>query len=517
MLLLALLFSVSIDLNIDFTLQPRQLELFRLYEEGDALVIGNGGSRGGAKSHGGRALMLFRRLKYENSGGLIIRKTLDDLRDNHIRPLLREYPWIDDYYHKQEKIISLPNGSFIRFISSDNYDDIFKLYGKEFADIFVDQAEQFSQEQLEFLSTINRWTLNHNITPKMLWTFNPGNIGHAYLKRVFVERDFTGNERPSDFAFLRTYGWDNVEWARRALKQDNSTAKEYYSWSDEKRFNYFIQRTAYGRKLNQLPDSQRKAQLLGDFDVFEGQFFSMWRRDKHIIPSMNPPEGSLIKGGLDYGQRTVLEVQFRTNRGQIVNFAESFTEDIPPADRANLIADLLIERKLNAVHIVYDTNMDQDLENYTGYNKTPIYIFRTVLRNRMGDNAPIMTKVSKHTTDQRGYRAICNEAFKQYLSWQRRDDGTYIRTPRFYSTRDCKYLNQTIPLLIHDPLSVEGLDFIRKGQFIQDPYDAAKYALMELYDPKKVHQEQPKQWYDDILKSTPQDKKPAWKDPFKVG
>lgn len=462
-----------------------------MYESGTASIIGYGGARGGAKSHGGRELMLIRRWKYANTPCFIIRKTLDDLRDNHIRPMLKEHPMLSDWYNKQEKVITLPNGSWIRFISSDNYDDIFKLYGKEAADIFVDQSEQFSQEQLEFLTTINRCTSNIDITPKMLWTFNPGNIGHAYHRRVFIDKDFEGNEHPQEFAFLQAYGWDNVEWVRKSLLRDKISVTNFYTWDSDKRFSYFISESDYGRKLDRLPDSQRKAQLLGDWDVFEGQFLSMWRRDLHIVPPMTEiPQEFNRAGVIDYGERTVLLCGFRDFEGRIVTFAECYSEAQTPQERFLAMADMLTERGLHKLLIYCDTNMYLDLKNYTGYDKTQEQIAQEVFRAKMGDNAPILLKVSKATTDKRGYRVVCNEAVKSALYW-RKDNGTLTERPKTVVTSDCKMLIKTAPLLLHDPDSVDGLDFVQ-GKAIDDPYDAWKMLLMALHTPYAEVKVQPK-------------------------
>ena len=436
--------------------------------------------------------MLSRRFAFPETNGFIIRRTLDDLRDNHIRPLLREYPALANWYNKQEKVLNFPNGSWTRFISSDNYDDIFLLYGKEAADVFVDQAEQFTQEQLEFLQTINRCTTNIDITPKMLFTFNPGNVGHAHLKRVFLERDYTGNEVAEDYGFIRAYGWDNVEWCRRALRDDGITDGEFYGWASEKRRTYFITRSDYGNKLNALPDSQRQAELDGSFDVFEGQFFSMWRRDVHIIDAIRKPENPdwPIVGCIDYGQRSVMEVQFRDYAGRIINFAECWTEYETPAERFNAMADTLLERELFGIKLLYDTNMDINLKYYTGYDKMPSTIAREVFRDRMGANAPRLQVVSKATTDKRGYRVVANEAVKQALSWRRGTDGNLEMYPQFVVTRDCVKLISTMPVLIADPTSPDGLDFDQKVG-CDDPYDACKMALLDLRTPREKVQKKP--------------------------
>ena len=55
-------------------------------------------------------------------------------------------------------------------------------------------------------------TSNRVFTPKIIWTCNPGNVGHDYVKRVMLDREFSDNEQPGpNFDYLQGYGWDNVE------------------------------------------------------------------------------------------------------------------------------------------------------------------------------------------------------------------------------------------------------------------------------------------------------------------
>lgn len=481
------------NLEINLKLQPVERQLFKTYESSSATTIGLGGARGGTKSHCGRTLMIYRRFKFPKTSAVIIRKTLDDLRDNHIRMItLLEFPFMREWYNKQEKLLTFPNGSFIRFISSDDYDDIFQHYGKEFADVYIDQAEQFGQEQLEFIKTLNRCTTNDDIIPKTLLTFNPGGMGHTYLKRIFIQRDFEGNEDPGDYEFIRAYGWDNAIWSRKSLNADGLSFQDYYGWDSEKRKSYFVSRSDYGAKLNTLPDSQRRAQLDGDFDVFEGQFFEMWRDSLHVIPAFDLHDPAFRKvfdeweklGTIDYGERTALEIQCRDHEGRIVNFAESYTTSLIPSDRFNLMADLLIELNLFKLSIQYDTNMEYSLKHYSGAEHSPAEIAMEVFRQRMGDNAPILYVVSKASTDKRGYRVVCNEAVIEMLAWKRDERGILTQSPKLFVTENCKHLRRTIVTLQRDKDSFDGLDFHDTiGE--DDPYDALKMCVVALQTPRQ--------------------------------
>ena len=43
----------------------------------------------------------------------------------------------------------------------------------------------------------------------MYYTCNPGNVGHAWVKRLFIDRCYTAAERPEDYAFIPARIYDN--------------------------------------------------------------------------------------------------------------------------------------------------------------------------------------------------------------------------------------------------------------------------------------------------------------------
>lgn len=495
------------EINCRFRVQPKQEEFFDSYNDRPETIYGLGGSRGGSKSWIIRNLMLQRRLKYARTPGVIIMKLYDDLLDNHIRPMLSENPQLAKHFNKNEKILTLPNGSFIRFISAEHYDDIFKLYGKEFADVMVDQSEKFFPEQLEFLNTVNRCTTNDEIVPKQAWSFNPGGPGHAFHKRLFIKREFINNELATNYYFLKMQGWDNVRWVGPWLKEQGITEDDYYDlYSDEERFQLFIAHSSYGQKLFSLDDSKRRAQLYGDFDVFEGQFFDMWRDEYHrLSPQFKggaPPEGWPVLGGMDYGQQTVLELLTRDYEGNIIVFGESSSDHNVPDERFTRMAKLLMERKLYRLEIVCDTNMTISLEHIYGSKRTPLDIAEEVFKREMGDKAPILTIVAKHSVDKNSYRIACNETTKSYLGWQIGPDGKLTQKPRLYISDDCPGLLRTLPDLMYPDANKvgarkDGLDFDDK-QSIDHWYDAMKMPMMVLYTPRKVEKEVIKS-YDELV------------------
>ena len=270
---------------IDIPLQPKQDDLLDLVETSPATWIGYGGSRGGAKSHGARAVMLLRRLKYPGTRGLIFRRKYKDLWGNHITPLFEQFPFMRDWYNTQNRELTLPNRSAILFGYAEHSGDIKDFQGQSFMDIAADEATHLEENELVFLKTCNRWPGQPDRMCKMILTCNPANVGHAFIKRVFIDREYHENENAEDYAFLQARAWDNIEWARSILSQLGMSEADYYSWPEEQRFQMFVEKTDYGRTLNRIPQALGVGHLLGDWHQFAGQYFSIFNRAKHVIPA----------------------------------------------------------------------------------------------------------------------------------------------------------------------------------------------------------------------------------------
>jgi hypothetical protein len=204
-------------------------------------------------------------------------------------------------WHEGKKKFSLPNGSEIHCMFAENQQEVDqKFWGPEFYDIMVDQAEQFSEQELITIKTANRWPNAMVGECKTGLFFNPGGVGTEFLRRVFAQRRFHDQERSEDFSFIHLFGWDNYVW----FEPLGISAREFYALPDGLlkgevceygaegdgpdyaccRFHLFIHRTAEGRKLNALPSSLRSGHLLGSFDSFAGQYFAgVWDESKIIL------------------------------------------------------------------------------------------------------------------------------------------------------------------------------------------------------------------------------------------
>jgi phage terminase large subunit len=293
-------------LPIELILQPKQLELGKLiYKTGpDAPTwIGGGGARAGGKSGGLRRIMLDRRQNRPGTAGVILRRTYKDVNENHIQKYQSEFPELMQYWRATDLEFRFPNGSRLCFRHADNQQAVDQAFwGPEWYDIFVDQAEQFSEHELTIIKSSNRWAGAPENDCKTALFFNPGGVGTEFLRRIFHQKRFHGGEKSKDYAFVHLFGWDNFVW----FETLGLTPKQFYAIqgmckADEERpdsmccrFHMFVNLTAEGRKLNALPQSLRAGHLLGSFDSFAGQYFAgVWDESKLILTAQQ--EAKLIQ------------------------------------------------------------------------------------------------------------------------------------------------------------------------------------------------------------------------------
>lgn len=284
-------------------LQPKQEQLLRacLDRRPNApTVLGYGGSRGAAKSGGVRRIALALATQHPGITVWLVRRVWDDLKKDHLDPLFKiEFPELQQYYRTMDKELRLPNGSAIFFIhAGDPGRSMRKARGPQAHYIFLEQAEEFSGEEIQAFDGSNRAP---NVKPgfcKKILTFNPGGIGTNYLRRVMWLRQFHDDEDPAAFAFIQAYGWDNYEWFRALNIVDEWTfyhseewqRDEEFEWrgerlfTNQRRFVAFVEQTDFGRKLAQLPPSQRIGELLGSFKKFAGQYYAdVWEESAVIL------------------------------------------------------------------------------------------------------------------------------------------------------------------------------------------------------------------------------------------
>ena len=234
--------------------------------------IAYGGARGGGKSWSVRKKAMLLCLRYAGIRILVLRRTFPELRENHILPMLVDLKDVATY-RETDKSFSFPNGSRLRFGYCDTEKDVLQYQGQEFDVIFIDEATQFTEYQF---STLTACLRGANSFPKRMYlTCNPGGVGHFWVKRLFVDKQYKDSEKSDDYTFIRASVYDN-----KALTEKDA---------------------GYVSMLENLPDGLRQAWLDGDWDVLEGRYFTEFDRALHVVEPFAIPREWDRYFAMDYG------------------------------------------------------------------------------------------------------------------------------------------------------------------------------------------------------------------------
>jgi len=417
-------------------------------------VLFYGGAKGGGKSHLIRVREIARRLKYPNTRGLIVRKTYPELLSNHIRKSFQEYPVLKEWYNKAEKVINYPNGSITEFSYLKSTDDVYTYQGREYEDISIDEVTQHEEETFKVLRTSLR-TTRKDIKPTMLLTGNPGGVGHSWVKRIFIDRQFRPGENPEDFDFVQAFVQDNPA----LLDADPE----------------------YVKRLEDLPEHLKKAYLEGDWNIFAGLAFPELSYHTHLIdPFTLPPETKYYAGfdpGYTHPYGFVLLGVVPEGTAYVVGYlskSQQLTREIK-----DQLTELLTGKTLY-IHSGHDLW-------YPGRGGGASQFEEFV---KLGMNNFIKAKIDRKS----GVRQI-----RKYINPRNYPDGK----PRLFFFRNCVEVFNNVASMQLDPkdpedvLKVDADDYGMNGD---DLYDAFRYALMSrVFPPEKTEKKTPREEFMEWL------------------
>ncbi len=308
--------SASVDLG---TLNPKQERFYK----STAKYTAYGGARGGGKTHAVRVKAISGALFYPGIRILIIRRTYSELQHNHIEPILKMIPQPQvGVYNIQLHQIYFTNGSTIIFGHFNSYNSAFQEYqGQEYDWIFIDEATQFTEQEFRLLGGCLRGV--NQFPKKMFLTCNPGGVGHRWVKRLFVDRDFKTdcenpeeNEDPNDYEFIQ------------ATVDDNTALMKSEGGRD------------YLKQLSQLPENIRAAHRYGDWDGLSGNYFPEFSEGKHTCEAFPVPRWWRRYRALDYGLDMLACYWFAVDdTGRAWCYRELKQKDLVVSDAARMILE----------------------------------------------------------------------------------------------------------------------------------------------------------------------------------
>ena len=394
-----------------------------------------GGARGGGKSWALRRKLVGLCLNYPSIRCLLIRRTYGELKSNHVFPLLKEYGSFITF-SESEKVIIFPNGSriFLGYCSSDR--DLLRYQGQEYDIIAIDEATQISEHQF---ATFRACLRGVNDFPKRMYlTCNPGGVGHAWVKRLFIDRDFRHNEDPIEYNFIPALVYDN----EILLESDPS----------------------YIKQLKSLPHKLRDAWLNGKWDVFEGQFFSEFNEEIHTIDATAIPKNVRHFIAFDYGfdMLAVLLLSYDAD-GILYVEREMCCSNLTLSEAAHKIVQFT-----NGVYIEYAVASPDLWNRRQDSGKSGFEIMQSVK-----GMPPMLAADDRRIA---GWRVL-----KDFLS-------PYSQCPKLLISKSCCELIHSMQSLLCDKNRIE--DASSNPHSITHSPEALRYAVMSRFDNVFVQKEE---------------------------
>lgn len=246
----------------------------------------------------------------------------------------------------------------------------------------------------------------------MYTSFNPGGIGHTWVKERYVIPYREGREAETRF-IPSTY------------KQNPALNIEYVEY------------------LESLEGDLGKAWREGDWDLFEGQYFAEWRHDKHVVEPFTIPDAWPKFVSIDPSGRSGITSchWYALDRdGAVYVYREHYGSGKDMDEHADEIAKASLDE--NGIEEPYKYGViDAAAFAKAGYSETAVEIYQ---RHGVGVNYQLLPAAKE--------RVIGWNVVHQYLRWD-----VHTR-PKLRIFKTCYNLIRTLPELQHDTLHPEDVD-----------------------------------------------------------
>jgi phage terminase large subunit len=387
-----------------------------------------GGAAGGGKSYILRWAAPFLLLHYFEKYGVrhakvgLFCEDYPALRDRQLSKIKYEFPeWLGRMRETREEglVFQMHEQLGGGLILPRNLDDPSKYNSVEFLAVLVDELTRNTQETFDELRKRCRWP---GLPAEAKFPFaggtNPGGIGHAWVKGLWIDRDFPEHLRPveNEFAFVQAKASDN-----------RHLSPAYYS-----------------KNLLTLPERLRKAYADGDWSLFEGQFFGEWRQHLHVCRPFRIPHYWKRFTAMDWGY---------AKPACILWFAVS------PEGRVFVYRELYEREKTN--HWLGTTARQLSEGETLEYNLLDPACWDESHGRASGTGKCIADDLAEAGWQcVKGDNARVNgwSQVRSYLAWKQNTEGQYTWLPQVVIFENCANLIRTLPAQVFDKHNPEDLD-----------------------------------------------------------
>jgi phage terminase large subunit len=432
--------SLDRFLRAGYVPQPKQLQFHAAARECDhpqgPTQVGFGGARGPGKSHGIVAQAAIDDCqRFEGLKVLYLRKIqknareqFEDLRRSVLRYTIHIFA---------NGVVHFPNGSRIFLGHFRNEADIDQYLGIEYDLIVIEELTTLSLVKYRALRDSNR-TSKPGFRPRIYASFNPGGIGHAWVKATFVVPSRKRQESDTRFIF--------------GTVEDNK-----------------FHDPDYQKKLEENTGWRLQAYRYGDWDIAAGQYFSNWRYEAIVKQNIQIMPGSEVWCSVDYGfQHPTTAYLLSEHDGKIQVIDEHWRRHgLVPEHAADI-------KRMLARHSLSLGQVRTFVAGHDVFNKKGTESGKTVAN----EYAEHDIRLTRANIDR-----VSGAAFLLKLLGRDADPRNNVGAiaPSIEIDARCEKLVENIPTLQHDPNHPEDVLKVNiddDGNGGDDPYDGLRYGIM---------------------------------------
>ena len=425
--------------------------------ESKAEEILYGGAAGGGKSYWLRMFLVNYCMQYPGARVVLFRRTFKELEDTHISMLLQEVPsWVAKYAVGSHEF-RFENGSVLMLRFCEHEEDVYTYDTFECDVMAFDELTAFSEFQYAYLSTRCRSAKSWWPGRKILSASNPGNVGHEWVKRRFIN-------------YLKPYeikpGPDEEGGYQRqfipAKVSDNPILMRY--------------NPDYVKTLQSLigagHEELYRAKALGDWNVFTGQFFSRWRDSVHVVPFFTPPAEWLRYISVDWGiaaPRAIYWIARPPSTQTCYVYREQYGPALATIEQSRQARDITLAAQEKIEWCVLDPAMwarEKDVHGELMRSNASYWQedFRGMCEIVKGNNERVQGAAT----------------FRAALDWvgvETEHGIQVIQPPKLMFMDSCPNAIRTIPNLVHSKTNVEDVDTLGEDH----SYDSLRYFTRGVY------------------------------------
>ena len=389
-------------------------------------------------------------IDYPDYIALLVRRTYPQLERNLKPECDKLYKLYGGKWQERNHCYLFPSGAKIYLVhfkdekAKDNY------IGGNYNFIGIDEANQFPEHWIIEISTSAR-TDNTELKPQICLTSNPGNVGHVWLKRMFVDpcRPIPDGDPIHNDEFDVTY--QPTKTAPFFVDEEGITF-QYIPATVFDNPSIILNDKAYVKKLKKLNPVLRSMWLEGKWDVFQGMYFDMWNILHHVVMKEDFVFGTHFSKGshslyrfYDYGTKAPFVCLFAA------------VDD----DKNMVIYDEIVETGLAAsrqAEFVNSYTWDkykQKPQDFTDEIADPAYWTKHSEKEGL-PYSPAMfyadaeIYLTKGNNDRKAKAKVVYDALDV--------PDSYEEVPRIRFTDNCEYCIETIPNLPSAQLDPEDVD-----------------------------------------------------------